>query len=209
MLYIVGMGPGSREYILPKAIKVLDNSDIIIGFSRLIKELDFLKKKKVKVDSLREIIEFINENGEDNTISIVASGDPTFFGISEYINNNFIGNVEVIPGLSSFQYLTSKINKSWNNAYTGSIHGRAINFIEKVLMYPLSIWLTDNKNNSAALCNLLYENKINCKVIIGENLSYENEKILEGLPEEFLNEEISSMSILVVERNIGDKDDFN
>lgn len=209
MIYIVGMGPGSREYILPKAMKVLDNSDIIIGFSRLIKELDFLKKKKVKVDSLREIIEFINENGEDNTISIVASGDPTFFGISEYINNNFIGNVEVIPGLSSFQYLTSKINKSWNNAYTGSIHGREINFIEKVLMYPLSIWLTDNKNNSAALCNLLYENKINCKVIIGENLSYENEKVLEGLPEEFLNEEISSMSILVVERNIGDKDDFN
>lgn len=204
MLYIVGMGPGSREYILPKAMEVLENSDVIIGFSRLIKELDFLKKKVVKVDSLGEIIEFINEYGKENTISIVASGDPTFFGISEYINKNFIGNVEVIPGLSSFQYLTSKINKSWNNAYTGSIHGRETNFIEKVLMYPLSIWLTDNKNNSAALCKFLYENKINCKVIIGENLSYENERVLQGVPEEFLKEEISSMSILIVERNIGD-----
>lgn len=204
MLYIVGMGPGSREYILPKAMEVLETSDVIIGFSRLIKELDFLKKKVVKVDSLGEIIEFINEYGKENTISIVASGDPTFFGISEYINKNFIGNVEVIPGLSSFQYLTSKINKSWNNAYTGSIHGRETNFIEKVLMYPLSIWLTDNKNNSAALCKFLYENKINCKVIIGENLSYENERVLQGVPEEFLKEEISSMSILIVERNIGD-----
>lgn len=204
MLYIVGMGPGSREYILPKAMEVLENSDVIIGFSRLIKELDFLKKKVVKVDSLGEIIEFINEYGKENTMSIVASGDPTFFGISEYINKNFIGNVEVIPGLSSFQYLTSKINKSWNNAYTGSIHGRETNFIEKVLIYPLSIWLTDNKNNSAALCKLLYENKINCKVIIGENLSYKNERVLQGVPEEFLKEEISSMSILIVERNIGD-----
>lgn len=204
MLYIVGMGPGSREYILPKAMEVLETSDVIIGFSRLIKELDFLKKKVVKVDSLGEIIEFINEYGKENTISIVASGDPTFFGISEYINKNFIGNVEVIPGLSSFQYLTSKINKSWNNAYTGSIHGRETNFIEKVLIYPLSIWLTDNKNNSAALCKLLYENKINCKVIIGENLSYKNERVLQGVPEEFLKEEISSMSILIVERNIGD-----
>lgn len=204
MLYIVGMGPGSREYILPKAMEVLENSDVIIGFSRLIKELDFLKKKVVKVDSLGEIIEFINEYGKENTMSIVASGDPNFFGISEYINKNFIGNVEVIPGLSSFQYLTSKINKSWNNAYTGSIHGRETNFIEKVLIYPLSIWLTDNKNNSAALCKLLYENKINCKVIIGENLSYKNERVLQGVPEEFLKEEISSMSILIVERNIGD-----
>lgn len=204
MVYIVGMGPGSRKYILPKAIEVLENSDVIIGFSRLIKELDYLEKKKVIVDSLGDIIKFINEYGEYNTVSIVASGDPTFFGISEYINKNFKGNVEVIPGLSSFQYLTSKINKSWNNAYTGSIHGRETNFIEKVLIYPLSIWLTDSKNNSATLCKLLYENKINCKVIIGENLSYNNERVLQGVPEEFLTEEISSMSILIVERNIGD-----
>lgn len=204
MVYIVGIGPGSRKYILPKAIEVLENSDVIIGFSRLIKELDYLEKKKVIVDSLGDIIKFINEYGDYNTVSIVASGDPTFFGISEYINKNFKGNVEVIPGLSSFQYLTSKINKSWNNAYTGSIHGRETNFIEKVLIYPLSIWLTDSKNNSATLCKLLYENKINCKVIIGENLSYNNERVLQGVPEEFLTEEISSMSILIVERNIGD-----
>lgn len=204
MVYIVGMGPGSREYILPKAMEVLENSDVIIGFSRLVKELDFLRTKVVKVDSLGEIIKFINDCGEYNTISIVASGDPTFFGISEYINKNLKGDVEVIPGLSSFQYLTSKINKSWNNAYTGSIHGRDTNFIEKVLMYPLSIWLTDSKNNSAALCKLLYDNKINCKVIIGENLSYNNERILQGVPKEFLTEEVSSMSILIVERNIGD-----
>ncbi len=204
MVYIVGMGPGSREYILPKAMAVLESSDIIIGFSRLIKELDFLKKKVIKVDSLGEIIKFINRYGEYNTISIVASGDPTFFGISEYINKNYKGNVEVIPGLSSFQYLTSKINKGWNNAYTGSVHGRYTNFIEKVLMYQLSIWLTDNKNNSSALCKLLCENKINCKVIIGENLSYDNEKVLEGSPEELIDKEVSSMSILIVERNIGD-----
>lgn len=204
MVYIVGMGPGSRKYILPKAIEVLENSNIIIGFSRLIKELGFLEKKKVIVDSLGDIIKFINEYGEYNTVSIVASGDPTFFGISEYINKNFKGNVKVVPGLSSFQYLTSKINKSWNNAYTGSIHGREANFVEKVLIYPLSIWLTDSKNNSAALCKLLYDNKINCKVIIGENLSYNNERILQGVPEEFFTEEISSMSILIVERNIGD-----
>ena len=36
-------------------------------------------------------------------------------------------------------------------------------------------------------------------MIIGEYLSYENERILEGKPEEFINVDFSDMSILVVE----------
>ena len=38
MVYIVGLGPGNKDYILPKAIDVLNKSDEIIGFRRLISE---------------------------------------------------------------------------------------------------------------------------------------------------------------------------
>ena len=40
MVYIVGLGPGNRDYILKKAIDILNKSDVIIGFERLIKNLD-------------------------------------------------------------------------------------------------------------------------------------------------------------------------
>ncbi|WP_195999918.1 precorrin-6y C5,15-methyltransferase (decarboxylating) subunit CbiE [Clostridium sp. 1001271B_151109_B4] len=205
MLYIVGMGPGNRDYILKKAIDVLNECDVIIGFERLINDLEFINKEKIVMNSLKETLEYINNNGQDKgnlkekTIALVASGDPTFFGISEYIKKNYPGNIVVIPGLSSFQYLTTKLNKSWSYAFTGSVHARNEGFIEKVKQNKLSIWLTDNKNNATYLCKLLIEHNINCNVIIGEHLSYENELILEGKPEKFINVDFSDMSILVVE----------
>ncbi|MBX9138577.1 MULTISPECIES: precorrin-6y C5,15-methyltransferase (decarboxylating) subunit CbiE [unclassified Clostridium] len=200
MVYIVGIGPGSKDYILPKAIEILKKSNEIIGFNRVINDLNFINTKKTIMNSLKEIIEYIEANGQDNVISLVASGDPTFFGISEYIRKNYQGNIEVVPGLSSFQYLTSKLNKSWSYAFTGSIHGRKEEFIAKVKENKLSIWLTDNKNNCTFLCNLLNENNIECNVIIGEYLSYENERILQGKPKEFLCEKVSNMAILIVEK---------
>ena len=200
MVYIVGLGPGSKDYILPKAIDTLKKSNVIIGFKRLINDLDFINTNKIVISSLRETLEYIQQNGQDNIISLVASGDPTFFGISEYIKKNYPGNIVVIPGISSFQYLTTKLNKSWNYAFTGSVHARNEDFIEKVKVNKLSIWLTDNKNNSAFLCKLLNENNIECTVIIGEHLSYENERILKGNPIEFINEEVSNMAILIVEK---------
>lgn len=200
MVYIVGIGPGSKDYILPKAIDTLKKSNVIIGFKRLINDLDFIKTNKIVISSLKETLEYIQQNGQDNIISLVASGDPTFFGISEYIKKNYPGNIVVIPGISSFQYLTTKLNKSWNHAFTGSVHARNEDFIEKVKVHKLSIWLTDNKNNSAFLCKLLNENNIECTVIIGEHLSYENERVLKGKPIEFINEEVSDMAILIVEK---------
>ena len=200
MVYIVGVGPGSKEYILPKAIEILNKSSVIIGFNRIITDLNFINNEKVIMNSLKETLEYIQRNGQDNIISLVASGDPTFFGISEYIKKNYPGNVEIIPGLSSFQYLTAKLNKSWSYGFTGSVHARNEDFIARVKEYKLSIWLTDNKNNSAFLCKLLNENNIECTVIIGEHLSYENERILQGEPSDFLNEEVSDMAILIVEK---------
>lgn len=200
MLYIVGLGPGNKDYILPKAIDTLKKSDVIIGFKRLINDLNFIDTNKIVINSLRETLDYIQQNGQENIISLVASGDPTFFAISEYIKKNYPGNIVVIPGISSFQYLTAKFNKSWSYAFTGSVHARNEDFIEKVKEHKLSIWLTDNKNNSAFLCKLLNENNIECTVIIGEHLSYENERILQGKPIEFINEKVSDMAILIVEK---------
>ena len=200
MLYIIGLGPGNKDYILPKAIDTLKKSDVIIGFKRLINDLNFIDTNKIVINSLRETLDYIQQNGQENIISLVASGDPTFFAISEYIKKNYPGNIVVIPGISSFQYLTSKLNKSWSYAFTGSVHARNEDFIEKIKEHKLSIWLTDNKNNSAFLCKMLNENNIECKVIIGEHLSYENERILQGKPIEFINEKVSDMAILIVEK---------
>ena len=61
MVYIVGLGPGNRDYILKKAIDILNKSDVIIGFERLIKNLDFVYKEKIVMKSLKETLDYINK----------------------------------------------------------------------------------------------------------------------------------------------------
>lgn len=63
MVYIVGIGPGSKDYILPKAIEILKKSNEIIGFNRVINDLNFINTKKTIMNSLKEIIEYIEANG--------------------------------------------------------------------------------------------------------------------------------------------------
>jgi len=201
MVFIVGLGPGHVDYILPKAIKVMEQSDVLVGFKRAIESLDFLLTKKEIKNSLEQIILFLKEN-MDKDIALVASGDPNFYGITEFIKKNYHGEFIVIPGISSYQYLMSKINESWQGAYLSSVHGREVDFISAVRAYEKSIWLTDKERNPRFLCNLLIENSINCELTIGENLSYENEKITAGYPNQLVKDDYSNLSVVFINKKL-------
>jgi cobalt-precorrin-7 (C5)-methyltransferase len=201
MINIVGLGPGSREYILPKALEALESSEIIIGFARAIESIEFVRVQKETAKDLKEILSFIRLN-KNKDISIVASGDPCFYGISDYVTRNISESVKVIPGISSFQYLMAKLNKSWQGSYLGSLHGREEVFIEKVRSNKISILLTDKINTPEAICSSLKEEKLSVKVYVGENLSYEDEKITIGIPEELMNIKFSDLSVVVIENDL-------
>lgn len=207
MLYIVGIGPGHKEYILPQAIKILSKCDLIIGFERALESFSDLKVDKKVVKTLKDIVFCVNSKSY-KTYAVIASGDPTFYGITNYLSQNYNGTIEVIPGISSFQYLTCKLNKPWNNAYVGSLHGREDEFIDRVKNNKLSIWLTDTKNNPMELCKKLNDHSIDCNVFIGINLSYENEKIWCGHPKDYIeydlknkeNEVHKELAVFIVEK---------
>ena len=195
---IVGIGPGNKDYILPKAVNTLQHSDLIIGFERAIESIDFIKTNKVIVKKLTEIIELINST-KGESISIIASGDPLFYGITDYLKKNYQGSIEIIPGLSSFQYMMSKISKSWQGAFVGSLHGREDNFHEIVKNNDISIWLTDMKHCPAYMCKVLKKNGIKARVYVGEDLSYEDEKITIADVEDIEGMKFSSLCVVVVE----------
>ncbi len=199
MVYIVGIGPGNKDYIISNAIKILENSDEIIGFKRAIDSLDFVDGKKIIVNKLVEVTQYLNGNSDKN-IAVVASGDPLFYGITNYIKENYHGEIEVVPGITSFQYLTSKLNKPWQNAFLGSLHGREERFIKGVLQNKLSIWLTDSKNSPEVLAETLLENGLNPHIYVGENLSYEDERIECGRAEDIIHKKFQGLSIMIVER---------
>lgn len=93
-----------------------------------------------------------------------------------------------------------KVKFLWNNVYLGSLYGRNEEFLEVVNKNDISIWFIDKENNLVVLCDILIKGKVNCKVIIGENLFYEDEIISVGILEECLNREYSVFSIFIVDK---------
>lgn len=199
---IIGIGPGSPDYILPKAVLEIAECDLILGFKRAIRAIDYIPVPKETVSSLKELLERI-QDAPNKTVGLVASGDPCFYGILEYIKKNIKERaIDVIPGISSFQYMMSKLQKSWQDAYLASLHGRKADFKKTVQAYPLSIWLTDQVHNPNYIGKKLMEMEGDWQVYVGENLSYDDEKISQGRPQDLQAESWSDLSVVVVERKI-------
>lgn len=199
-LYVVGLGPGHKDYVLPIAINTLESVSAVVGFKRAMESIDFIKNKKIVINTLKELKELYGGN-EYSSLAIIASGDPCYYGITNYVKSNICDKVNVIPGLSSFQYLSSKIAMPWQEAYVGSMHGREEDFINIVKEYKLSYWLVDNKYTPEVLCSRLVEEQIEGIAYVGENLSYEDEKIFKGSIKDVALEKFSPLSVLVIERH--------
>lgn len=205
---VIGLGVGNLDYFSLAGRKILKTSDIVIGGERQLKDIDELLTEniiKYRLKSLEEMKNFINENFEKN-ISIIVSGDTGYYSLLSYIKRNFdMAQIKVIPGLSSFQYLFGKICETWEDYTLCSVHGREIDIIKTLKESKKGlVLLTDKKNSPYELGKLLFENNIeDVEVIVGENLSYKDEKIFSFSPKEFLNYKREySLNVVVLKKCI-------
>ena len=122
------------------------------------------------------------------------------FGIIDYLKKKDIVVDEVIPGISSFQYMMTKLKKSWQDALLISLHGRDEK-LEGVIKCKLSVILTDSKNTPNFISKKLYELGIIGKMYTGYNLSYDEEVIVvNNIGDEI--EIAGNISVVVIENEM-------
>lgn len=185
MLRVVGIGPGDVRYITQEARVVLENSDIIYGYERQIEAMKVLplKGEAVIYQRLDELKGLLFKEGislDTMNISVLASGEPSLYGIAKYIGELFPqeerGKVEIVSGISSVQYLFAKVKIPMNDVYITSCHGKELD-IDKIKMMDKIAFLTDKEKGPAYLADVFLLMGEDPMIIVGENLSYENEKI--------------------------------
>ncbi|MBY7023594.1 precorrin-3B C(17)-methyltransferase, partial [Clostridium botulinum] len=107
-LYVVGIGPGSLEHITVKAKKVLEESDIIVGYSKYI---DYVKPliegKEVHTTGMKKEEERCQralDLSKDKVISVISTGDAGIYGMAGLIlemNKDKDLEIEIIPGVTA------------------------------------------------------------------------------------------------------------
>ncbi|MBB6214599.1 cobalt-precorrin-7 (C5)-methyltransferase [Anaerosolibacter carboniphilus] len=200
-IYVLGMGPGNKEYILPITTRIIEGCDVLIGGKRNLQYYEDLGKEILYIQSdLAGIMDYVEKNRSNKKIAFLLSGDTGFYSMLDYIKKHIkTSELEVIPGISSFQYLMAQIGEPWQTAYVGSLHGRTCDFIEIIQQYEKAIFLTDHKYSPQQIAKELLQHKIgNKRMIVGENLSYENERIIMGKPEEIVDIPKFDMAVVVI-----------
>jgi len=203
-LYLVGIGPGSKEYLTFEAVKVVENSEIVVGSKRSLELFSDIDAEKIELGAhnMGEIFSLaVSKACEGKIVSILSTGDPGFSGVLKPIKK-LAGKLkfEVIPGISSVQICASKLHISWDEANILTMHGKGISDgLIPLLLNGKPTILLPNKTIEETVKHLL-KNGIDPdrKAAVCENISYENEKIIKTSLKNLLNERFGYMCVLVV-----------
>ncbi|ABR54447.1 precorrin-6y C5,15-methyltransferase (decarboxylating), CbiE subunit [Methanococcus vannielii SB] len=207
MIYIVGIGPGNRNYITIEALNTVKNSEVVIGSKRALKNFEINGEVIELTKNLKlELYNFLKEHlktGNKKNVSILSTGDPCFSGLLKTVLDfDFIKkeDIEVISGISSIQYAASKLKISSEDYRILTLHGKEENLkklLECVKNKEKVIFLPNNiKRELGYLINNGVSKDITATIL--ENLSYDNEKIVTGPICNLINENYSYLLVCVI-----------
>ncbi|MGL5711838.1 MAG: cobalt-precorrin-7 (C(5))-methyltransferase [Paraclostridium sp.] len=198
MINVIGLGPGNIGYLTKIGQKLINESEVVIGGKRNLESLTDFKGVKIELgNNLQEIVDYLNSNKEKN-ISIIASGDPSIYGIGKYLSTKVEKeNLNIVCGISSMQYIFSRVCIDMNDLYITSSHGKVPDF-DYILSHKKVCMVTDNKIGPKEIAKEIIERKLNKIIIVGENLSYENENITIANPKDILDIEKFDMNVVVI-----------
>jgi precorrin-6y C5,15-methyltransferase (decarboxylating) CbiE subunit len=192
---IIGMGPGSREYLPPISLQKIQQAEILVGGKRHLEQFPELKVEKQEITkNLAELTEYIMGHYQQKNVTVLVSGDPGFYSLLTFLSKYFDRDVlDVIPGISSLQLAFSKLAMPWQDAQLISLHGKDLQVLSNYLTHPKLCLLTDNINTPQAIAQVYLEAGFTEKIIYTcENLSYPDEVI----------QQFSVISLCTESRNI-------
>jgi cobalt-precorrin-7 (C5)-methyltransferase len=203
-LYIVGIGPGSKDYLTIASKKAVESSDMVFGSRRALDLFEISKEDKIELNAqnMGDMMKLaVSKVKEGKTVSLLSTGDPGFSGILKPILE-LKGDIdiEVIPGVSSVQLCAAKLKIPWDEADLVTMHGKGISedILDIIDNGKPTIILPNFK--PAELADFLIKNSVDSdrKVAICEKLSYDDEKILQMTLKDVLDEKFSYMCVVVV-----------
>ena len=217
-VYAVGVGPGSPKYVTEIVKEIVQNCDILIGYKYTLKTIENLIEGKeiyeiTMNDQEKSYQKILPELG-DRTLVIPFTGDVNF-SESEVVDRliEIFGEVEIIPGISSFQVAASRAKVPLDKSkvitmhVTTPIEDKKLE-LQKALIDGFSVVLVprpwpkqpDKHFMPSEIAIYLRENGFDTakmKVHVYEAITTENETNFEGTVKELEGKEFSDLSVMV------------
>jgi precorrin-6Y C5,15-methyltransferase (decarboxylating) len=206
MVYLIGISNFGCLDLTSRIINKVVTSDVLVGGERHLSYFPQFKGEKIVLKSnITSTIAEIAKLNKNQNISVIASGDPMFFGIGElllkYIEKK---EVLILPHISSIQYAFAKLGEKWQDATFLSVHGRDIYGIANKLSKLNKVAILTDKNNTPTKIakHLIQFNQTDFEVFLCEEMSYEDGKITkyENITELATQTSFAELNLLILKR---------
>lgn len=205
-VYLIGIGMGNDGTLTEKARACILESAVLAGAKRMVEpffeQADKQGKQILISYQSAEIGKFFREHlKDDETGAVLLSGDVGFSsGARKLMEELQDFQVELVPGITSMVYFCSKLGISWERVCMASAHGKHTNMIQRIRRHERCFFLMDGQKSLEKLCDkLLYYGMDDVVLFVGENLSYESERIFRGSPKEVKNLMVGTLFVVVTE----------
>ena len=111
IIYVVGFGPGDKQFMTMQAVEIIEQADLIVGYTTYtdILKAQFPEKKYISTPMRKETDRCrlaIEKALEGNTVAMVSSGDSGIYGMAGImleIADDMQADVEIVtvPGITA------------------------------------------------------------------------------------------------------------
>lgn len=199
-IILAGVGMGNPNCLTKEVEKAIEEADILLGAGRMIAAYQ-PKIEKKPYYTAEQIIPYLEEmqsvtsSKADRKVVILFSGDTGFYSgcqklydalLREVNDGRLHTSVTVMPGISSVAYLAACMGENYQDADICSMHGKELPNLEKIIRMGKQIFLLmSGLKDIHKLGKLLLDGGlIECTVVVGYQLSYPEQLIMELKPEE-------------------------
>ncbi|OED29997.1 cobalt-precorrin-7 (C(5))-methyltransferase [Methanosphaera sp. WGK6] len=202
---IVGIGPGSKEYLTVGAIEVIENSDVLVGSKRSLELFDYVNAEMVVLEprdipkTVKKAVTYLEEGFK---VSLLSTGDPGFSGMLKTVKRISPNTkLNVIPGISSIQLAAAKLEIPWDTANLITIHGGkepTEDLLEKIDDTTANIILPNRHISELAKYLIGHGFSPEHSITICEKLSYPDEQIVHITLEEAKQLDFGYMCVVII-----------
>lgn len=201
-IFVLGVGPGAPEYVLPAVSQRVRRCQVLVGGERNQALFpDFDGERKAVDSDIPSLLDYIQDQYRSRQVGVLVSGDPGLFSLLQPLKRRFSeAELEVIPGISALQYFFARLGLPWNDASIISLHGRdEQSLVRTVEEYARVGIFTDRRQTPAAVCARLLQAGIGeRRVFVGENLSYPEEKIYSTTLASGCDLQVGELNVMVI-----------
>ena len=218
-VFVVGVGPGSQDYITEIVRKIIVGADVVVGHKYTLDIIsNLIQDKKVHIITMEDqekTYQQIRKELEGEILVFPFTGDVNF-SESEVVDRliEIFGDVEIIPGISSIQVAASKAKIPLDKSKVITMHvttsieekklelQKAVVDGHNIILIPRP-WPKDPKKHfmPSEIAFYLKKNGFdtsNIPVHVFESLTNGKEQTFTGSMQELEGKEFSDLSVMVI-----------